>query len=892
MHKTIEHERLASYKERKGNWKHWGPYLSERAWGTVREDYSESGEAWEYFTQDQAISRAYRWNEDGLLGISDRNQYLCFALALWNGKDPILKERLFGLSNTEGNHGEDVKDYYFYIDSTPTHSYMKALYKYPQNRFPYEELVAENKNRNYGDAEYELLDTGIFNENRYFDVFVEYAKDDQEDILIKIEVFNRGPETAECTVVPTLWFRNLWSWDPEVCPMKDLKGCIPSMEQTASPSGVSAIKASHNTLGTYYLYSENAQELLFTENETNHEKLFNSPNRTLYVKDAFHRYIVNKETGAINPNQTGTKSAVLYKTSIPAGKSAVFRLRLSKETFKEPFKNFETIIQRRHKDADDFYDSIQPSNLNADEKRIQRQAFAGLLWSKQLYYYDIEQWLEGDKAYLPPPESRKYGKNAKWEHLFNFDVISMPDKWEYPWYASWDLAFHCIALALVDADFAKRQLILMTREWYMHPNGQLPAYEWNLGDVNPPVHAWASWRVYQIDAKMTGKPDREFLEGIFNKLMLNFTWWVNRKDSEGNNVFQGGFLGMDNISIFDRSSPLPTGGHIDQSDGTAWMGFYCILMMKISLELAKEEPVYQDTATKFFEHFMRIATAMVRRGGREVSLWDEKDGFFYDHLHLPNDEIIPLRVRSLLGLLPLFAIETLDDELLKSMPIFKQRMEWFTSKRPNYTTTMSCVDDPGMGARRIMAILTRDHLVSVLHYMLDENEFLSPYGIRSLSKYHLEHPYMLTAAGQEFMINYQPGESLSWLYGGNSNWRGPIWFPINYLIIESLQKFHRYYGDTLKVEFPTGSGHLMNLDEVATELSKRLERLFLRDESGKRPIYGSNKTFQDDPYWRDLILFHEYFHGDNGTGLGASHQTGWTALIAKLIQQSGTRRKG
>lgn len=888
MSQTAEHKRLANYRDRTGNWKNWGPYLSERSWGTVREDYSANGDAWNYFPHEQARSRIYRWNEDGLLGISDRDQYFCFALSLWNGQDPFLKERFFGVSGKESPKGEDVKEYYFYLDNTPTHSYMKALYKYPQKRFPYEQLITKNQQLALDQSEYELLDTGIFEENRYFDVFVTYAKADQNDILIKIEIFNRGPEAAECTILPTFWFRNIWCWGYPEGPMRDLHHSKPQLMQIPSESGSSAIMAQHPEGGNYYFYADQAQELLFTENETNRELLYGVPNSSPYVKDAFHRYIVHDQKEAVNPQKKGTKAAALFREKIPAGKSRVHRLRISRQNKTQPFDQFDKIIQERLSEADQFYLSVQPGHLTEELKQIQRQAFAGMLWSKQLYYLDMEQWLEGDVGLPIPPEERKEGRNSKWQHLFNFDIISMPDKWEFPWYASWDLSFHTISLGLIDPDFAKRQLILMTREWYMHPNGQLPSYEWNFGDVNPPVHAWAAWRLYKIEAKMTGKADREFLESIYHKLLLNFTWWVNKKDIEGNNIFQGGFLGMDNISLFDRSSPVPIGGYIDQADGTAWMSFYCILMMKIAMELSKEEAIYQDAASKFFEHFLRIATAMVKRGGSNISLWDEQDGFFYDLLHLPN-EVIPLRVRSLVGLLPLFAVETIDPDLIERMPILKQRMDWFISKRPQYVTTMSCVETPGAGHRRLLSILTENHLRSVLRYMLDEEEFLSPYGIRSLSKFHLNHPYIYKTNGETYKIDYQPGESTTWFYGGNSNWRGPIWFPINYLIIESLQKFHRYYGDAFQVEFPTGSNHYMNLDQVATELSKRLISLFQRDAKGRRPIYGDEKIFQEDPYWKDYLLFNEYFHGETGKGLGASHQTGWTGLVTKLIQQSGPK---
>ncbi|HMQ54075.1 MAG TPA: glucosidase [Anaerolineae bacterium] len=887
MTHTAEHERLAAHRAGQANWKLWGPYLSERAWGTVREDYSPSGEAWDFFPHDHARSRVYRWNEDGLAGLSDRNQYLCFALALWNGRDPILKERMFGLTGSEGNHGEDVKDYYFYLDSTPTHSYMKMLYKYPQAAFPYADIVAENRRRGRFEPEYELLDTGVFADNRYFDVFIEYAKADQTDILVKLTVVNRGPEPAECYLLPSLWFRNTWSWGYEAGPMGDVPG-KPCLEQIAAPKGVAAVRSRHPAAGSYYLYAEQPVDLFFTENETNAERLYGLPNSSPYVKDAFHHYLIDGVKEAVNPDRQGTKVAALYRETIAPGETRSLRLRLSNVSQTRPFHNFDRVFAQRQAEADEFYTAVQNPVLTEDEGRVQRQALAGMLWSKQLFYYDIEQWLNGDLGAFPPPASRRYGRNHEWDHLNNFDVILMPDKWEYPWYATWDLAFHCLPLALVDPEFAKRQLELMTREWYMHPNGQLPAYEWAFGDVNPPVHAWAVWRVYQIDAKQTRQPDRAFLEGLIHKLLLNFTWWVNRKDEDGNNVFQGGFLGLDNISVFDRSAMLPTGGHIDQSDGTAWMAAYCLTMLQIALELAKEEPVYQDLATKFFEHFLRIARAMANLGGEGHRLWDEEDGFFYDALHLPDDTIIAIKVRSLVGLLPLFAVDTLEPEILEAMPDFNRRLHWFINNRPHLSGNMASIDLPGAGQRRLVSILTRDRLVRVLQRMLDPNEFLSDYGIRSVSKYHQAHPYSFYVDGQAHTIGYQPAESESGLFGGNSNWRGPIWFPINFLIIEGLQRFHHYYGDDLKVECPTGSGQLMTLGEVATELSHRLIRLFLRDAHGERPIYGGTRRFQDDPHWRDYVLFNEYFHGDSGTGLGASHQTGWTGLVAKLIQQAGS----
>lgn len=882
---TAEQQRLLDYRDRKSNWKHWGPYLSERAWGTVREDYSPYGTAWDYFPHDHARSRVYRWNEDGLAGICDRHQHLCFSLALWNGQDPILKERLFGLTGHEGNHGEDVKEIYFYQDSTPTHSYMKMLYKYPQTAFPYHHLVTENRRRGVYDFEYELFDTNAFANNRYFDVEVEYAKADQDDILIKISVTNRANVAAPCYILPTLWFRNTWAWGYKAGPMGEVDG-KPQLKQLGFADQVAVVEANHPAAGQYFLYAESTTTLLFTENETNTERLFNVPNHTPYVKDAFHRYLIAGETGAVNPAKVGTKVAALYHPTIGPQETQTVRLRLAKGSRSNPFQTFSTTFNQRLDEANQFYETIQPANLSDDEKHIQRRAFAGMLWTKQLFYYDVEQWLRGDPASPPPPAVRWQGRNRDWRHVANFDLISMPDKWEYPWYAAWDLAFHCIPLVLVDADFAKRQLELITREWYMHPSGQFPAYEWAFGDVNPPVHAWGAWRTYKIDAKQQGQPDRPFLQGVFHKLLLNFTWWVNRKDEDGNNIFQGGFLGLDNISLFDRSAELPTGGHIDQSDGTAWMGFFSLEMMKIALELAQENPIYQDLATKFYEHFLRIASAMTQLGNGHT-LWDEEDQFFYDVLHLPNDEIIPLKVRSLVGLMPLLAVEILEPDLLDQMPVFTRRMHWFTENRPHLSGNMASIDLPGVGERHIVALLTPERLRSILGYMLDEAEFLSPYGVRSLSKYHQANPYTFHYDGQTHSINYQPAESESGIFGGNSNWRGPVWFPINFLIIEALQKFHHYYGDEFQVECPTGSGNLLNLAEIAEELSKRLMRLFLRNQQGQRPIYGGADLFQTDPHWRDHILFHEYFHGDNGAGLGASHQTGWTGLVAKLIQQSG-----
>jgi hypothetical protein len=892
MQITAEHQRLIEYRQRKSNWKKWGPYLSERAWGTVREDYSADGSAWDFFPHDHARSKAYRWGEDGIAGISDRFQYLCFALALWNGKDPILKERLFGLAGPEGNHGEDVKEYYFYLDNTPTHSYMKMLYKYPQAAYPYADLVAQNRRRSRMDFEYELLDTGVFDQNRYFDIFIEYAKGAEDDILIQISIANRGPEAASCHLLPTLWFRNTWSWGYAEGPMGDI-ALKPQLKQIEAAAGLMKVEVRHAAAGTYYLYAQNPQDLLFTENDTNPARFPDAPGGHGFYKDAFHRYLIRAEDRAVNPGRLGTKVAAVYQAELAASKTALLRLRLSNQDVRSGFEDFDSILAKRRAEADEFYGAIQNPQLSAEEKQVQRQALAGMLWTKQFFYYNIEQWLNGDPAMKSVPEARRNGRNHQWEHINNFDIFSMPDKWEYPWYAAWDLAFHCLPLTLVDADFAKRQLVLMGREWYQHPNGQLPAYEWQFGDVNPPVHAWAAWRVYKIDAKLQKKADYHFLESIFHKLLLNFTWWVNKKDEEGRNVFQGGFLGLDNISVFDRSAPLPTGGHIDQSDGTAWMGFYCLVMLKIALELAKQDPVYQDTASKFFEHFLRIARAMTGDYRRGISLWSEEDGFFYDALHLPDGRIIPLKVRSLVGLMPLLAVETLEDDLVESLPDFKRRMNWFFKNRIYLKDRghIACVQSPGQHSRRLLSIVNRDRLVRVLRPMLDESEFLSEFGIRSVSKYHKDNPYSIHVDGQSHMISYQPAESQSGLFGGNSNWRGPIWFPINYLLIESLQKFNHYYGDTLKVECPTGSGQMMNLGEVATDLSQRLIKLFLRNSNGERPIYGGQRIFHNDPHWKELILFNEYFHGDNGAGLGASHQTGWTGLVAKIIQQSGGWRK-
>ena len=876
---TREEERLAAARARTAHWKRWGPYLSEREWGTVREDYSAGGAAWEFFPHDHARSRAYRWGEDGLAGISDNHQRLCFAVALWNGRDPILKERLFGVTGNEGNHGEDVKEYYFYLDSTPTHSYMKYLYKYPQAAFPYDRLVVENGRRSRQEPEFELLDTGVFDGDRYFDVLVEYAKADIDDVLIRISVTNRGPEPAECDLLSTLWFRNTWSWDPGAA--------RPALSVGRGPGAV--IEAEHEILGLRWLSCEGAPELLFTENETNNERLWNTPNASRFVKDGINDYLVAGRGEAVNPARVGTKTAARYHLRLGPGESASVKLRLSNSppVGEVLGRDFDALFAQRIREADAFYATVIPAALAEDERRVMRQALAGMLWSKQFYHYYVRRWLEGDPGFPVPPSERRHGRNHEWTHLYNEDVISMPDKWEYPWYAAWDLGFHCVALALVDPDFAKEQLILFLREWYMHPNGQLPAYEWALGDVNPPVHAWAAWRVYKIEKRLRGTADRNFLKRVFHKLLINFTWWVNRKDAEGMNVFQGGFLGLDNIGVFDRGAPLPTGGHIDQSDGTSWMGMYCLNMLAMALELAREDPAYEDVASKFFEHFVYIAHATRNRGGTGIGLWDEQDGFFYDVLHSPDGRNCPLKLRSIVGLIPLFAVEMLDPDIVERLHGFRRRMQWFIDHHPDFREHVEIVEEPGRGTRRLLSIVTREQLPRVLRFMLDESEFLSPYGIRALSRYHLAHPYALEIDGMEHRVDYEPGESTSGLFGGNSNWRGPVWFPVNQLLIESLQKFHHFYGDSLKVPYPTGSDRLVDLRTVSAELAGRLTRIFLRGSDGRRPVFGATEKFQRDSHWQDLVLFYEYFHGDTGAGIGASHQTGWTGLVAKLIHQSG-----
>ena len=881
---TREDERLAESHKRTVYWRRWGPYVSEREWGTVREDYSAWGSAWEYFPHDHARSRAYRWAEDGIGGICDRHQKICFALALWNRRDPILKERFFGLTGNEGNHGEDVKECYFYLDAIPTHSYLKMLYKYPQAEFPYTRLVEENRRRNKADPEFELLDTGVFDDNRYFDVFIEYAKAAAEDILVRISAWNRAPESASLDLLPTLWFRNTWSWASG--------SRRPKLWRELDQESLRSIAVEEQQYGRRWLIYEGTPQTLFTENETNFRRLFGIDNASPYVKDAFHEYLIHGKQEAVNPEGTGTKAAALYRLDMPPGASATLRLRFTDQdptTIPNgPFgKAFEDTFTARIAEADEFYAKRIRSQSSDDSKRVQRQAFAGLLWSKQFYNYDVKTWLAGDPTQPPPPPSRLYGRNHNWKHLYNSDVLSMPDKWEFPWYASWDMAFHCVAMATVDPEFAKDQLILLLREWYMNPNGQLPAYEWALGDVNPPVHAWAAWRVYKIEKRIHGRTDRSFLERVFHKLLINFTWWINRKDPDGLNVFEGGFLGLDNIGVFDRSAPLPTGGYLEQSDGTSWMGMYCLNMLAIAFELSREDPAYEDVASKFFEHFIYIAQAMNDHGSAGIELWDDQDGFYYDALHLSSGEQRFLKIRSLVGLIPLFAVQTLEPEMLTRLPGFKRRMQWFLDNVPEAKTHIDMSQQSPNGVRHMLSLVPRDRLLRVLRYMLDPSEFLSPHGIRALSKIHRDHPYIFRANGAEYRVDYEPGESRSGMFGGNSNWRGPVWFPPNFLIIESLQRFHYYYGDDFQVEYPTGSGQKSTLWQVAASLSRSLSRIFLRDKTGHRPVYGAIERFQNDPHWSDLILFYEYFHGETGEGLGASHQTGWTALVAKLIEQSG-----
>jgi hypothetical protein len=868
-----ESQRLQENQSRSEYWKRWGPYLSERQWGTVREDYSPDGEAWDYFTHEDSRFRAYRWGEDGIAGISDTHQRLCFALALWNGQDPFLKERLFGLSNPEGNHGEDVKEAYFYLDSTPTHSYMKYLYKYPQRAFPYQELIEANAGRSRDEREFELTDTDIFAEDRYFDVLVEYAKAGPEDLLIQIHLSNRGPEAWPLHLLPTLWFRNTWSWKPG--------SERPTLSAWAEPAGIAV---EHPEIGAYLLFAEAPDRLLFCENESNNLRLFDSPNLTDYVKDGFHAWLVDGDSEAVNPAQTGTKAACHYELLLEPGETRVIRLRLCQSELapQEPFADFAKVFSLRQSEADRFYHALNPAPMDQDLRLIQRQAFAGLLWNKQFFHYAVHDWLKGDPGQPRPAESRT--RNRAWHNFYADDILSVPDKWEYPWFAAWDTAFHAIALSLIDPEFAKRQLDVLTREWYMHPNGQLPAYEWNFDDVNPPVHAWATWRIYKIEQAACGKGDRAFLERVFQKLLLNFTWWVNRKDREGHNIFEGGFLGLDNIGVFDRSKRLPGGGFLEQADGSSWMAMYSLNMLVMALELAEENPVYEDIASKFFEHFLIIADAIHRMGG--PGLWDSEDGFYYDALRLPDGRRFPLKVRSMVGLIPLFAVETIEPDVLDKFPGFKKRVNWFLENRPklaNRVITAQSVLD-GSEMRRMLSVVNPRRLERLLSRILDSDEFLSPYGIRSLSRVHADQPYELSIDGQMHRVDYDPAESRSGMFGGNSNWRGPVWFPLNYLLIESLQKFHHFFGDEVCIEHPAGSGHQLNLWEVGQELSQRLISLFTADAQGQRPYMGEDAQYQDS-YWREHLLYYEYFDGDTGRGLGASHQAGWTALVAKLIQQ-------
>jgi hypothetical protein len=858
-------------------WKHWGPYLSERQWGTVREDYSSDGSAWEYFSHEQARSRAYRWGEDGICGISDEKQLLCFAPAFWNGKDEIIKERFFGLTGNQGNHGEDVKELYYYLDNVPSHSYMRALYKYPQATFPYHQLLEENARRGKKEPEFELIDTGIFDQDRYFDIFTEYAKAGPHDILIKIRAINRGPEPTLLRIIPQFWFRNTWAWNAA-----EIKPEIILLEP-------GRLLAQHHELGNYYIHYEDSPELLFCNNDTNVVKVFNWESQHIPVKDGINDYIVHGHKRGLSQKTSGTKLGLLYICPLAQGAETSIRLRLSLKPNPKAFQDFEAVFDRRARETDEFYESLQKDIKGAEERKLHRDSLSGLLWSKQFYFFDVEDWIQGDSAQPSPPEKRKTGRNSSWQHLRNQQIIAMPDKWEYPWYAAWDLGFHCVSLALVDPHFAKEQVLALLKESAMHPNGQIPAYEWNFSDVNPPVQAWAAWRVYKYEKKQgarAGGGDLEFLEQVLHKLLINFTWWVNRKDVHGHNIFQGGFLGLDNIGVFDRSQNLPTGGHIEQADGTAWMAMYCLNLMRMSLELSVQRPVYQDLAIKFFEHFLYIARAMFNFGADGASLWNDEDKFYYDVLHLPDGNEIPLKVRSLVGLIPLFAVEVLEPDLLHRVPKFQKYLEHILQNKPDLAALVSRWHEPGKGERRLLSLLRGHRMKRLLQRMLDETEFLSPYGVRALSKYHLDNPFEFHVGKETYRVAYQPAESDSRLFGGNSNWRGPIWFPVNYLLIESLRKFHQYYGSDFVVECPTGSGKFMNIQEVSAELTRRLVSIFLPDENGERPMFGGNKKFQHDPHFKNYLLFNEYFNGDNGAGLGASHQTGWTSLVARLVQMS------
>lgn len=875
---TAEEKRMDAVRLEKAPWQKWGPYLSERQWGTVREDYSPDGKAWEYISHDDARSRAYRWGEDGIAGISDDAQKLCFSIALWNGNDPILKERLFGLTGDEGNHGEDVKEYYFYLDNVPSHSYMKYLYKYPQKAFPYDDLVQTNRMRNRRQFEYELLDTGIFSDDRYFDVFVEYAKAATDEILIRITIANRGPEAATLHLLPTLWFRNTWAWVE--------KSQKPVLRLAKKTSDMQVVNAFHPDLGNYWLYCSGTDSILFTENETNQKRLFNVPNGSTYVKDGINDYVVNSKHGAVNPENKGTKASAYYQLEIGKGETKVVKLCLSNnEKAQDLFdKGFENTFSQRKDEADAFYQRITPFPLTEDMRNVQRQAFAGMLWNKQHYHYNVERWIKGDPTQPPPSESREEGRNHKWPYLDANDIFSMPDKWEYPWFAAWDTAFHTITLAMIDPEFAKKQLLLLTREWYMSPDGQIPAYEWSFSDVNPPVHAWAAMRIYQIEQNIYGRKDRMFLERMFQKLVLNFTWWVNRKDSTGRNIFEGGFLGLDNIGAFNRSLGPPSGGILEQPDGTGWMGMYCLNLLQIALELAMEDPVYEDMATKFFEHFVYIADAINCATKQRDGLWDSEKGFYYGLLVMPDGRMLRMFQDNMTGIVPLFAVATNESsKMVNEYPHYRERFNWLIKNRPEMLHNIADMDKLNEEGRILLAFANNMKLTKILDKVLDEEQFFSPYGIRSVSKYHEKHPFNVTLGGQTFRLDYEPAESTTNLFGGNSNWRGPVWFPLNYLLIESLQKFHYYYNDDLKVQCPSGSGNLVNLWDVSTEITRRLISIFLKDENGRRPVYGGIEKFQTDPHWRDYILFHEYFHGDNGAGLGASNQTGWTGLVAKLI---------
>ena len=852
-------------------WKNWGPYLAERQWGTVREDYSADGTAWEFTSHEIARSKAWRWGEDGIGGLGDNHLRLCLAVSLWNQKDSILKERYFGLTGNQGNHGEDVKELYYFLDGTPTHSYLKMLYKYPQAAFPYEALLTENSRRGKKDPEYEIQDTGVFNDGKYFDIFIEYAKASPEDILLKITVYNRASEAAPIHILPNIWFRNTWDWG--------YSSDKPSLERLTDDS----IFVQHTDLGKRTLYADHPDQLLFCDNETNTEKCYATASKPdSYFKDGINNYILHG-ANSINPGQSGTKAAFHYSKTIEAGKSETFRLRLCPQSQSKPFEDFDQIFSQRILEADAFYSELQTNLREDDLKNIQRQAYAGMIWCKQFYYYDIEHWLEGDPAGPPPPPQRKQGRNHEWVNLNSSDIISMPDSWEYPWFAAWDLAFHCICFADIDPEFAKNQLTLLTHEWYMHPNGQLPAYEWAFSDVNPPVHAWATLKVYNLDKAANGKGDVKFLETIYLKLLMNFTWWVNRKDEKGDNIFEGGFLGMDNIGLFDRNTPLPDGSILEQSDSTSWMCMYSLNMMRIALELAQTNPVYQDMANKFFEHFLTIAQAMSNMGSGNHGLWDDQDEFYYDTVRMPGDVSIRLKIRSMVGLLPLFAVEVIDDEIMQKLPDFAKRLNWLIENRPDMAALVSRWHEKNPDQKHLLSLLRGHRIKRILYRMLDETEFLSPYGVRSLSKFHGQHPYQVKIDGQLLSVQYTPAESNIPLFGGNSNWRGPIWFSTNFLLIEGLQRFHHYYGDDFKVEYPTHSGKLLTLEQISQELSMRLSQLFLRDGKGRRAAFGNNEKMQHDPHFKDYILFYEYFDGDTGNGLGASHQTGWTGLVCKLL---------